>query len=75
MTSKTIMFKNPDNMFYLGRNGTGYCKGVEIWAFGTNTKEFIIQPINSKGDSARCKIEIPREDTVFPIQAIPQQAK
>jgi len=56
MWIKKIKFDH--NEIYLGRNGVGKCCGVEIVQHSSFTE---LWPINSKGDAAQCRIEIPNE--------------
>ena len=48
--------------YFLGRNGTFKCRGVELLATGDDLS---ITPITSRGITGRCDISIPQE-------AIPQ---
>jgi hypothetical protein len=43
---------------FLGRNGVGQCKGVDVYR---NGHEIWLQPIHSRGGIARCRIEVPLE--------------
>lgn len=60
-----IKFNENVEMRYLGRNGSGNCKGLIVQHFeGSVIKKHpyvYLVPINSKGDPARCCIEIPKE--------------
>jgi len=47
---------------YLGRNGEGICVGVDIMEMSHGT--VMLSPINSKDLTARCHIEVPKEDLV-----------
>jgi hypothetical protein len=57
-----VMFKNPDdNNVYLGRNGTGKCKGLSVCVLSQH--RVTLTPFNSKGQLASgCCIDIPSED-------------
>ncbi len=44
---------------FMGRNGRGRCKGIQIWD-SNNTISLL--PITSKGVAANCDINIPAED-------------
>ena len=62
-------------MSYLGRNGSGKCEGISI--FATSIFSFpsvILEPINSKGQIARAAIEIPKENIGEVINALSQCA-
>lgn len=54
---------------FLGRNGSGQCKGIDVYR---NGHEIWLQPINSRGEVSRCRLEIPLEcvhDLIGKIQA------
>jgi hypothetical protein len=57
-----VMFQNPDNnIVYLGRNGTGKCKGLSVCV--SSQHRITLTPFNSKGQLASgCCIDIPKED-------------
>jgi hypothetical protein len=60
-----IDFQTKD-MTYLGRNGTGKMYGMMIWSVNAESicadvPYVWIEPINSKGDVARCHMQIPME--------------
>ena len=62
MITKTIKFARPKEMTFHGRNGTGYCSGVEISRFGHEADgECMITPVNSRGVLGNCRIGIPAE--------------
>jgi hypothetical protein len=41
---------------YYGRNGRGTCEGAKVTIYGD---QISLEPINSKGDVARCRIDMP----------------
>ena len=49
-----------NNLHYLGRNGSGKCEGVEVFRT-SDGKSIDLFPINSLGDTARCRIELPQD--------------
>jgi hypothetical protein len=57
--TKLMKYKNPDGCFYMGRNGTGKCKGLEVIDWG---EIFMISPINTNGNTHSNYIEIPFEE-------------
>lgn len=55
---------------YRGRNGYGNCCGLEGFSRGESIR---IMPVNSKGTSASCHIEIPAshiDDAIAMLQAL-----
>jgi hypothetical protein len=52
---------------YLGRNGTGKCRGIEVMSLGQGIHErLMISPINSKGVVAqRCNIDLPADPSLL----------
>lgn len=52
---------------YLGRNGTGKCRGIEVMHMGHGIHErLMISPINSKGIIAqRCNIDLPIDPSLL----------
>ena len=51
---------------YLGRNGTGKCRGLHISTFGRDIRKTVsIAPLNSKGALARCHIEVPADPSLL----------
>lgn len=55
------------DLTYLGRNGTGKCRGIEVMAMGHGIHErLMISPINSKGVVAqRCNIDLPTDPSLL----------
>jgi hypothetical protein len=54
-----VMFgKKSDKNCYIGRNGVGFCCGLTCYEIGDKV---VISPINSKGYSANCTIDIPKD--------------
>jgi hypothetical protein len=49
-----------NNLHYLGRNGSGKCEGMEVFRT-SDGKSIDLFPINSLGDTARCRIELPQD--------------
>lgn len=45
-------------LVYLGRNGAGFMDGISFFSIGD---VFRIYPVNSKGNWARCSMEIPKD--------------
>ena len=52
---------------YLGRNGTGKCRGIEVMEMGRGIhRRMMISPINSKGIIAsRCNIDLPADPSLL----------
>jgi hypothetical protein len=70
MQNQEIDINWPDQqkeMVYLGRNGSGIMAGISI--FGVSNR-VSIHPINSKGNLARCFIEIPKDRVPDIIKAL-----
>lgn len=60
-----VEFKHADNSFFQGRNGEGYCRGLNIIMIKSaddDRTKIMIQPITSKGNGANCHIDIPLRD-------------
>jgi len=58
-----------DGLTYFGRNGTGICRGLYI-ATGIDDDSVTLAPINSKGDIARCRIDVPKTDLVAAVASL-----
>ena len=64
-----------DNVTFHGRNGTGKCRGVNLWLNEYTDREpdaatITIQPVTSKGNGANCSIDIPLGDADEVIRAM-----
>lgn len=60
-----INFTSDQYVFALGRNGTMYCKGLEIITWQKNPfmdNSIRIYPLNTKGSCSSCYIDIPRSE-------------
>ena len=69
-------FKTGKGTTYLGRNGNGKVAGMLVQKMvlgGTELME--IAPINSKGDCARCYIQLPIGDVPALIKALQEQMR
>lgn len=72
-----IKYSDPhSNISYVGRNGTGYCKGLAIVRtdYVSHGSSITVQPINSKDRGANCFIDIPVEDVVRVANAMTKLA-
>jgi hypothetical protein len=56
LMGQLVMWAGNDNPYYLGHNGEGQAKGVEVNNYNSLLH---IEPINSKGNLARCVITVP----------------
>lgn len=73
MANESSYITTTDKLFYLGRNGRGYCRGFSVTessrdAYSKNNDlidHILFEPINSKGKVARCYFE-------FPVRKIPE---
>jgi hypothetical protein len=54
-----LMWEDNDKPYYLGRNGEGQAKGVELTNYNNAFSMVHIEPVNSKGNTARCVITVP----------------
>jgi hypothetical protein len=52
---------------YLGRNGTGKCRGIEVMSLGQGIHtRLMLSPINSKGViSSSCNIDLPADPSLI----------
>ena len=67
---------NTNNNTFVGRNGTGMCRGIEVLDLtDKNPPKVMIAPINSKGKVANCNIDIPVEDIPALIAALSDYVK
>lgn len=60
---------------YTGRNGTGRQKGIDVELFKSVV---FVRPVNSKGDTANCEIQVPVEDLdelILGLMQLSQQHK
>lgn len=55
------------DMVYLGRNGSGMMAGISLFGISNRVE---IYPINSKGNRARCFMEIPKDKIPEVIKAL-----
>lgn len=55
---------------YLGRNGNGKQNGIEVHLSVDEGQRVVLHPINSKGPSDSCRLEIPKEDIPKLIDAL-----
>jgi hypothetical protein len=65
-----VDFDSPVRPSYRGRNGFGNCCGLEGFSRGEAIR---IMPVNSKGTSASCHIEIPAshiEEAIAMLQVL-----
>jgi hypothetical protein len=67
--TKQITFTVERSMFYRGRNGYGIQKGIEVY---TAKDRVEINPVNTKGWTHSCKIDIPMESIPDLINALKQ---
>lgn len=63
LINREILFQG-EPTFYLGDNGAGQCKGIDIYIY-PGAREVAIRPINSKGNLARCNIYVPGDPGVL----------
>jgi len=66
-----ITFDKSHELTYMGRNGMGKMVGIEVM---TGEKNVYLTPINSRGYSANCELQIPYDSIDEIINAL-QQAK
>ena len=50
------MVKFDEEAVYVGRNGTGRQSGLEVELVGDRV---VLEPVNSKGNTANCQIAVP----------------
>jgi len=55
---------------YIGRNGNGKQNGIEVHLSVDEGQRVVLHPINSKGPSDSCRLEIPKEDIPKLIDAL-----
>lgn len=64
--TKTIEWNKDKGCLFLGRNGEGYCRALEITNFSDMPKPFItFYPVTSQGKTGRCRIEIPADPDIL----------
>lgn len=63
----TVKFKEKKKYRALGRNGSMWQNGVEIW---DGIDYIILYPLNSKGETGMCSIQIPKEHLVQFIEEL-----
>ncbi len=57
---KDITWPKHQLLTFTGRNGTGYCTGIELMLFeSSEMPRVMIAPITSRGAAGRCDIDIP----------------
>jgi hypothetical protein len=62
---RVVMYKDNGNIeecLAQGRNGTMYCRGVELWISGWSKERIRLTPINSKDMLGNCFIDIAVDD-------------
>jgi hypothetical protein len=64
---ESIQFPDPiseeANTFYNGRNGFAYCRGIELMRMEHGDLNAIrLYPLNSKGSTSSCYVDIPRSE-------------
>ena len=78
MTTKRIEFNHLTQ--FLGRNGTGKCSGIFLHTSTMFDKKPVVymQPLTSKGNTARCTMIVPvdaLDDLISALQTIQIQGK
>lgn len=66
---ETIRWKSHERLVFLGRNGTGFCTGIELFH---DDGVLSLQPITSKDLLARCEITMPMSALPRLIKALQQ---
>lgn len=59
MRQMVMMWVDNENPYYLGRNGEGQMQGVQVSNYDNDFSMLHIEPINSKGQVARCVMTVP----------------
>lgn len=59
--SQKIDYTNKNLYRYMGRNGSGWQNGIEIWRINKLEDRIYLNPVNSKNYRANCEIVIPKE--------------
>lgn len=59
--SEEINYINKKLHRYMGRNGSGWQNGIEIWKLNEVNGRLYLNPVNSKNCRANCEIVIPKE--------------
>lgn len=60
--NQTMIYSVPKFYRYIGRNGSGWQNGLEIWKINELDDRIYINPINSKNRISNCKIVIPKQN-------------
>ena len=58
------------NFCYQGRNGIGSCRGIQVWHGDPTCRVVWISPVNSKGPTNSCLIQIPFNQTLDVARAL-----
>ncbi len=53
---ETVRWKQHQNLVFFGRNGTGFCTGIEVFDYDSVVS---LTPFTSKDRLARCEIAVP----------------
>jgi hypothetical protein len=53
------------DILYRGKNGWSSCRGLEIWDFQHDASQVTITPMNSRGITASCEINLPKDPTIL----------
>ena len=66
-----LMYNQPKILKFLGRNGVGFCAGLNFREFNFGQIPYIhINPITSQGNQGRCWIQIPKDQASEVCDAI-----
>jgi hypothetical protein len=58
------------DLCYQGRNGIGQCRGIQVWHGDPTRRVVWVSPVNSKGPTNKCLIQIPFNQTLDVARAL-----